>query len=163
MTAKQIPVPSGHAVLVDETDLRALRFYHWRVHKTMSGRIYAATRNRFTGKILYMHRFLMKAPAGSDVDHIDGDGLNNQRSNLRLCSRKENVRNSRPQVGRSSRFKGVHLCPDSGRWHARIVVDGKKVHLGRFTREGEAAAAYNKAARIHFGQFARVNSLKIKA
>lgn len=159
---KQVALFGGHVALVDEADLRALRFYRWHVRKNASGNIYAASRKHHDGKVLFMHRFLMKASPGSEVDHIDGNGLNNQRSNLRICTHKENMRNRKVTGKGSSRFKGVHLCPQTGRWHARITVDGKKLHLGRFARQAEAAAAYNRAARTHYGKFAKVNSLKTK-
>lgn len=97
------------------------------------------------------------------ASHIDGNGLNNQRYNLRICTKQENLRNQKPIRGGSSKFKGVYLSkayPKYGIksvWRANIGKDGKAIFLGGFENEIDAAKAYDRAALKYFGEFARVN------
>ncbi len=107
-------------------------------------------------KKLYMHRLIMGSPVGMHVDHIDGNPLNNVRSNLRVCTHKENLRNCISRIG-TSKYKGVHWSKVSSKWASAIIVDGKKKHLGVFHDEIEAAKTYDLAAVKHFGEFARLN------
>ena len=109
-----------------------------------------------------MHRLLMNAGPGEVIDHEDGDGLNNLRPNLRRCTHAENVRNSAGRKGRSQ-YKGVTRGSGrmADRWKAGIKLAGSSIHLNYFdgTPDGErrAAQAYDSAARVHFGEFARCN------
>ncbi len=90
------------------------------------------------------------------VDHRNHDGLDNRRENLRPCTRKENQRNQKIQHGKASKFKGVFRdCPD--KWTSLITVNGRKIRLGNFALEEDAAKAYDKAAQQHFGEFACLN------
>jgi hypothetical protein len=95
-----------------------------------------------------------------EVDHINGDGLDNRKSNLRLATRAQNGCNLRPQQGKSSRFKGVawHVC---GKWRAHISPNRTQIALGLFDDEIDAALAYDMAALAQFGEFARPNFLKV--
>lgn len=101
--------------------------------------------------------------APNEVDHVNGDPADNRVVNLRAASRQENMRNTRPRRGASSRFKGVHLWrgPASRQsyWRATITLNGKTVPLGYFKSETEAAMAYNEAAAKHFGVFAKLNEI----
>lgn len=90
------------------------------------------------------------------IDHIDGDGLNNQRANLRLCTNAQNCWNSKSRGG-SSRFKGVAWHKGTARWAAKIMCKGRSVWLGVFESEESAARAYDAAALRLFGRFARLN------
>ncbi len=94
-----------------------------------------------------------------DVDHINGNRLDNRKCNLRLATRSQNLQNSRKRTGCSSRFKGVNWLGQNKRWRARIKVFGKEIALGCFISELEAAEAYNKAAKEHFGDFAKLNEI----
>lgn len=153
----------GYVVTVDAADVHWLTNFLWCADdKSRAGKskVYAIN------KAGYLHRKMMAAPVGLTIDHIDGDGLNNRRANLRLCSRTENNRNSRKARGRngqptSSRFKGVTRFRD--RWEASIKsrVSGHfvKTYLGLFDHEEDAALAYNVAAKERFGNFAKVNLL----
>ena len=142
-----IPVGKTHVALIDECDADALTGYNWM----FNGR-YAYT--LVDGKALFMHRLVASPPDEMLVDHIDGDGLNNQRHNLRICTHTQNMWNRRSSCG-ASRFKGVHL--DKGAWRAQINVKGKRISLGTFTTETKAARAYDKAAVEFFGEFACTN------
>jgi hypothetical protein len=100
---------------------------------------------------------IMRPPKGMVVDHIDGNGLNNRRSNLRICTRAENNRNRRPTPGGSSRFRGVYRCRVADRWIANLSVNNRTVYVGLFADEVEAALARDAAARKHHGRFAWLN------
>jgi hypothetical protein len=105
------------------------------------------------GRRVYMHRMLV--PGAERVDHRDGNGLNNQRANLRACTHAENMRNQRPQRGR--RFKGAYPAK-GGRWRSYIKPPGQALRsLGTFATEEEAARAYDSAALAAYGEFARLN------
>lgn len=103
-----------------------------------------------------MHRVILEAPKGMEVDHINHNTLDNRRENLRLCERFQN--NGNRGVGRHNKsgLKGVNF--DRNRWKAEISVKNKTVYLGRFKTKEDAGRAYDVAAINHFGQFARTNS-----
>lgn len=105
---------------------------------------------------LYLRRVIMALP-NSDIDHIDGNSLNNQRSNLRLATKAENARNRKPNCKSSSKYRGVSWDKDSGKWRVRIRIDGKLLHLGFFICEICAARAYDSHAKHYYGDFARPN------
>lgn len=111
------------------------------------------------GHRVLMHRFIMGVTDSRFVDHRDHNPLNNQRSNLRICTPAENCRNSRKRSAAraSSRFKGVCWHKGRSRWRASIVVNYKNITIGQFADELEAARAYDRAAREHFGEFACLN------
>jgi hypothetical protein len=108
------------------------------------------------GACVRLHRLIMDAAIGDIIDHIDGDGLNNAKSNLRFVTSQQNAMNRRAWKNkRGSRFKGVHR--DGKRFRAIITVNRKNIGLGSFKTEEEAAEAYNKAASEMFGEFACLN------
>lgn len=109
------------------------------------------------------HRKVLNAPEDLHVDHIDGNPLNNCRENLRLVTRSSNMRNSsaKQTEGRTSKYKGVSYCKETGRWKAQISIDTGTMHLGRFVDELSAASAYDRAAKTFHKQFARINGVTI--
>ena len=104
-----------------------------------------------------MHREILKPPKNVETDHKDGNGLNNQRYNLRWATKTQNRQNQRPQEGCTSRFKGVRWDKNARKWRACIKVQGKQVHLGFYSLEIDAARAYDNAALLYFKEFARTN------
>ena len=104
-----------------------------------------------------MHREIMKAPKGVMVDHVDRDGLNNRKRNLRLCSRRENSYNRRGNSRGSSQYKGVFWHKVCGKWEARITYNGNADYLGLYENERDAARAYDERAKELYGDFAYLN------
>lgn len=139
----------GWAV-VDADDLRIVEGRFWC--QTKSG--YAISRRADGSGYDYLHRLI--CPGDGVGDHIDGDKMNCRRSNLRVCSQKNNSRNAATPVSNTTGFKGVGE-KKPGRFQARIMVDRRTIYLGTFGDAAEAARAYDAAAIIHFGQFARLN------
>jgi len=105
-----------------------------------------------------VHRVIMSEEGTKVVDHINGNKLDNRRSNLRVCSIKQNVRNAKKRKSKNqkSKYKGVSIN-SSGKYYARIIVDYKSYYLGQYTSEEEAARAYDAAASRYFGDFSRRN------
>jgi len=158
---KLIPLTKGYEAIVDDEDFEELSRHKW--HAKVHGRpgaVYAARYFHRNGKGITerMHRRIMQPARGLDVDHVNGNGLDNRRSNLRVCTRSENCANSNGHSDRASRFKGV-VAVHGGVWRAKIEVNYRNIHLGRFATEEEAALAYNAAAVEHFGEFARLNEV----
>ncbi len=104
-----------------------------------------------------MHRVIMVPSAGLIVDHINQNGLDNRRANMRLCTQSENKRNRASRPGSSSQFLGVSRSKRSTKWLATIRVGGQHIHLGYHADEADAARAYDAAALEYFGQFANPN------
>lgn len=149
-----IELTQGYEAVVDDEDLPPVARFKWRA-QIMPTTVYAVRQvgGRANRRMVYLHGFLT---GWSRVDHVDCDGLNNRRSNLRAATQQENLRNTRKRTGATSQYKGVWLHA-AGRWRAAIQVDGVKRYLGLFHSEIDAAAAYDAAARELFGDFARLN------
>lgn len=150
---KTIPLTQGKMALVDDADYEWLNQWKWFAYHHRGQRWYA--RHHFGRKLLGMHRLILNAPEGIQTDHADGDGLNNQRHNIRVCTTTENARNQ----SRQERviFKGVGFSKARNKWVARITVNKKRLHLGHFSSAIEAAREYDLAANHYFGEFARTN------
>ncbi len=155
---KLIKLTQGFFTKVDDEDFDELNKHKWCV-KDSSKRPYAVRGKIYT--VVRMHRELLKAPKGIEVDHVNGDGLDNQRHNLRFATRYQNSRNVGKQKGiqYKSVYKGVHWQEKRKRWRARINVNNKEIYLGQYSLELDAAKAYNEAAVKYFGEFARLNDI----
>ena len=152
--AKLIPLTRGKFAIVDAEDYESLDRYKWHANK--GSRTYYA-RSRKNGKMIRMHRVITNAPKGLVVDHINHNGADNRKKNLRICTYAENSHNRRCGRRGSSKYKGVSRCKKKELFLACIRCDGKHYHLGRFKSEIAAAKAYDKKARELFGQFAYLN------
>jgi len=159
---KTIQLTQGKLAIVDAADYEWLSQWKWYVMKS-SSHCYAARTGRraegekYTKKIL-MHRVINRTPEHLDTDHINGEGLDNRRVNLRSCEHRENMWNSRASGG-ASKHKGVHWHKRDKVWYAGIKKDRVQKFLGTFKTEIEAAHAYNTAATELFGEFARLNEV----
>lgn len=151
---KTIELNDGLETIVDDDDFALVSKHKWYAASTPYN-TYA-----INGSGEYLHRVILGIASGKEADHIDGDGLNNRRSNLRSCTHAQNLANQRTQTrSKHSQFKGVTLNRRTGHWLAQIKVHQRRITLGTFLREVDAAAMYNLAADHYFGAFARLNKL----
>jgi HNH endonuclease/AP2 domain len=162
--------PTADRVLRDLDYGRDSGEFRWRVTdgRKIAGAIAGHVRANgyrvvgIDGEAHYAHRLVWLVEHGEwarNVDHIDGDPLNNRITNLRACSHSQNLKNMRMHRDNSSGYKGVTWNKAHQRWHARICVDGKVKHIGAFRTPSECARAYDDAARRFHGEFARVNGV----
>lgn len=146
----------GKHAIVDDEDYDFLIQYKW--YANLDG---YAVMNHFLledGQSALMHRLLMGTPYNLQIDHINGDRLDNRRCNLRICNTAQNNQNMRPGARHgTSQFKGVHWCATRHKWCAMIKGDYRRYNLGRFDSEIEAARAYDRKAAELFGEFFRPN------
>ncbi|CAM3445664.1 HNH endonuclease [Klebsiella variicola] len=154
-----IELTKGAFAIVDDEDVELISRFSWQLND--SG---YAVANVGVGRkhvtIERMHRMILRAPDGMDVDHINGNRRDNRKCNLRLATRTQNHWNQRKRSRCSSEFKGVCWHNQNKRWRARINVYGKEIALGCFSSEIEAAKAYNEAAKKYFGDFALLNEIQ---
>lgn len=152
---KLVKLTRGLVARVDDADWPLVAPYNWHVLRGRNTNYAVANVVRDGQRSsLLMHRLIIGAGPSQQVDHRDLDGLNNQRGNIRLCTRSQNCSNA-DRRRRSTAYKGVSLREN--RIYARIQVDGKTLTLGRFETVEAAARAYDAAAVRLFGEFARLN------
>jgi len=142
-------------VMVDDEDYEYLSQYNWHVSKDKCVASWLGGHN----KRVLLHRFIMKPPDDMEIDHIDGNRLNNQKSNLRLATSSQNKCNRGPRKDNKSGFKGVSWHKQREKWTARIKSGEVYKHLGLFESKEEAAKTYNNAAIRFQGQFAYLNKI----
>lgn len=142
-------------VMVDDEDYNYLNQFNWQVDKNSC--VSTHTNSLLDSRLI--HRVIMKPPVGVEIDHIDGNRLNNQKSNLRFATSSQNKINRGARKDNCSGYKGVSWHKQRNRWTARIMVNGKYKHLGLFTDILEAAKAYNHNAFKHYGEYAWLNKI----
>jgi len=152
--SRLIPLTQGRFAIVDGEDYDRLRRYKWRVYN--GGQTCYAIRTEGQTTVR-MHRQIMVAPKSLLVDHIDHNGLNNRRSNLRVCTNSQNQHNQRIRLGGRSKYKGVVWHHRDRCWVAQIRINGRRLYLGCFDNEVDGAIAYDRKAIELFGEFAHVN------
>jgi hypothetical protein len=151
---KIIPLTKGQFAVIDDEDFEQISAHKWSAQWVAGSKSYRAIRKQ-NGKSILMHREIMHAEPGIEVDHRFHRTLDNRKSQLRLCSHQQNKRNSRVHRNNASGFKGVDKFKK--RWRARIRIEGKAVCLGFFDSPRLAAFAYDTAASASFGEFACPN------
>jgi len=150
-----ISLSNGGLAIVDDADAANVQQYVW--WRTKSGPRKTYVRGWVNGKRAYLHRFIMAFPSGI-VDHINGDRMDNRRSNLRIVTNAQNIQNGRTRrTNNKTGFKGVCWDTERSKFLATITVNKQTIHIGRFNSAIEAARAYDAAARLHHGEFARLN------
>lgn len=152
---KTISLTQGEVAIVDDEDFENLNKFNWQAKKCKTHDIIYAVR-AVKRKEKKMHREILKANPSEEVDHIDGNGLNNVRSILRECSHQQNMCNQKKSSNNTSGYKGVSW--DKNAWRVRIRLNNKEIYIGSFKNIKDAALAYDVAAQIFFGEFARTNS-----
>lgn len=153
-----LTLTKGYVAVIDVADVLAVGKYRW--FALVCGNTAYASRSGCrdrSGKraAILLHRIILGASDGIGVDHIDGDGLNNRRSNLRLADQSQNACNRRRYVTSISGLKGVSLETKGHKWRARIMVRGKSKYLGYFASKEAAHAAYRFASAAIHGEFGR--------
>jgi hypothetical protein len=158
---REIILSKGKVALVDDEDYERVSQYKWS-YSLMKVNEYAirgvtVSKGKYTTQLL--HRFILgDVPKNMVIDHINGNGLDNRKENLRICTQSQNNINKRKK-GTTSVYKGVYWEKARNKFRSHIVVDGKIIFLGRFETELEAAIAYDKASNFYHGEFANNNGL----
>ena len=156
---KYIQLTKGKTTKVGKKDYNTLSIYKW--HTSCWG--YAARATKLINgkrKYEFMHHYILPKKDGLQIDHINGDKLDNRRVNLRYCTELQNHSNVDKRTSNTSGFKGVYWHKLSKKWGAEIGYKRKRYHLGLFKDKIIAASAYNEAAKKYFGIFTRLNTLK---
>jgi hypothetical protein len=151
---KKIPLTQGKFAVVDEDDYERISKNRW--HYTSKG--YARRNNNATKQAIMMHREVMKIRRGRmQVDHINGDKLDNRKANLRLCTNQQNSFNRKNETGKL-KYRGVYMFKNRNKkFCARIRIDGRTLSKGMYHTIEEAARQYNVMAKKYHGEFARLN------
>ena len=162
--SKLIPLTQGKFAIVDDEDFEWLMQWKWQALPKPNGRFYAirTVYNPATKKYtsVSMHRLVNNTPKGVLTDHRNNNGLDNQRHNLRDATSNQNCHNGSGHKNTSSKFKGVSYTKRDDLWEAYIHLDSKKIRLGLYKEECDAAQAYNFAALDLFKDFAKFNTTR---
>lgn len=158
---KKIKLSQVKYALVDDADHERLSEHKWGCMKSRNTyyayRAFWDKNKKTTSSPIYMHRAILSAPRGKMCDHINGDGLDNRKSNLRLSSNAQNLANSSKNRNNTSGFKGVARSSSGRKWTAQIMVNRKSRFLGSFDEKIKAAKAYDNESKRLYGEFARLN------
>jgi len=151
-----VPLKRGYEATIDVADVHLVDAWNW--YALVKLRTVYAVRWAYSGpnrRAVWMHRVIMGDPVGLQIDHIDGEGLNNQRANLRAATGQQNMHNRRVNRNSVSGIKGVRFVESRGKWQARIRLDGKSRCLGHHETSEAAYAAYCEASERLHGEFGR--------
>ena len=154
--SKYLELSGGYKTLVDDSYYNELLEHSWQSLK-IKDKVYAA-RTTKEGSTEYLHRRLTKVKAGLEVDHIDGDGLNNQLNNLRVVTQSQNQRNAKRSSANTSGFKGVSFNSVRKLWEGYLYLDREKISFGFFSSPEEASEVVEKNRPTVHGEFGRSTS-----
>lgn len=165
----EISLTQNQVAMIDDEDYALVCQYKWCTQKSPTT-LYAVSAIAWVNNknvTMKMHRMIMNAQPNQDIDHIDGNGLNNQKENLRFCDESQNGGNRKkgPFVKNkpcSSKYKGVCWHKRDKKWQSQIKFSGNMYHLGYFENENDAALAYNERALELFGEFANLNEIQVE-
>lgn len=168
--SKIIKLTQGYETIVDDDLYEELNKFKWRLEKIPGSKTIYVVRDirkneNFNFKKIYIHKYILflnekwKELKNKEIDHIDGNGLNNQIKNLRICSHAENLKNLTIYKNNTSQYKGVSWHKHSKKWYAYIRINGTLKSLGYFSNKIDAAKIYNTAAIKYFGEFAKLNNV----
>jgi len=160
---KNIKLTQGKIALVDDECFQIINKYKWHTKTSSNGkRFYAKCciwdKKEKKYNRIYMHRMILNVPKGFECDHIDRNGLNNQTSNLRICTSSQNSSNTELSYNPVSRYRGV--TTNGEKWKTIITKNNEKIYLGIFKSRHLAAVAYNVGALKYHGEFARLNEIQ---
>ena len=159
---KRIALTQGKFALVDTIDFAYLNQWKWSIYKIRQTWYVKRTIHGLKHKTIYLHRVILERIGYKDfkqVDHVDGNGLNNRRKNLRPATRKQNQHNQKISIKNTSGYKGVYWNNQRKRWMAYIKLNGKQIYLGYFDNALNAAKAYNRAAKKYHKKYAKLNKV----
>lgn len=158
---RKIPLTKGKFAIVDPEDYKRLAKYKWHLSISPTSSYAARWQRRQPGglrKKIWMHREVIDIPKHMLCDHKNGNGLDNRRTNLRPATVSQNLCNRRKTKSKTrSKYKGLEWDKIQRKWKVRIQHNGKRIYLGSFSKEIDAARAYDKKAKVLFGQFASLN------
>lgn len=153
MSTKELLLSQGKVAIISEEDYEWASQYKWSiVYGDKTGKLFYAQRivQKDNKRTVYrLHREIMKAKHGEFVDHIDGNGLNNTRENLRIVSHRENMQNQKNRGGKS-KFRGVYFNKSARKWRAQIQANGKRKYLGSYDTEEAASEAFKNACNVYY-------------
>jgi hypothetical protein len=152
---REIELGTGISATIDDEDFEILSKYSW----SLSNKGYAYRTDAGKGRHIFMHRDLIpcKDYPEEEIDHINRNKLDNRKSNLRICTKSQNLMNKPAQSNNTSGYKGVSKKKDRNKWQSQISVDGRLNYIGSFNTAEEAAEAYDRVAKIVYGNFAVTN------
>lgn len=154
----RISLTQGQEAIIDDEDYELVSQYKWYAKKSKNTYYALTNSSRKTGKKkIYLHKVIIGTTQGI-IDHKNGNGLDNRKENLRIASHTKNIINQYHPKG-TSQYKGVYFNKDKNRWVAQIRNNYKRINLGSYITEEEAAKSYDKAAFVYHGEFAKLNFL----
>ncbi len=163
---KKLKLTQNKVTIIDDEDYEKFNQFKYRIRKNGWGQIYAVRTgprlNEKRSKDYYLHREIMGVTDRKmQIDHINGNSLDNRKENLRVCTNAQNSRNSKLAKNNTTGYKGVSWSGSKkNKYVAQLHTKGKHIHLGNFDNPIDAALAYNKAAIEYFGEFAKINIIK---
>ena len=156
------PKYKNQKCVIDTDDYDKIKKYNWSIHKGLKDKcFYAISHDKINGKYttIKLHRLIMNVESHKNVDHKDFNGLNNVKTNLRICTPTENMRNRRMSYNNKSGYKGVCPVGNSKKWRMQIRVNKKTIYLGQCENPIDGAKIYDKAEIKYFGEFANINGV----